>query len=132
MFQYKRVTQFYETDAMGIIHHANYVYLMEEARLSFVRQIPGSGNNPLGPINYPLLSCEVQYKKPLYFNDNVIVDFEVEAKAARLIFQYQIRTERSEHPVAFGKTVHAAYDMKAQRATKIPQAVIDFLAQRRK
>lgn len=124
--------QFYETDAMGIIHHANYVYIMEEARLSFVRQIPKSGANPLGPINYPLLSCEVEYKKPLYFNDDVTIDFEVEAKAARLIFTYQMSTERFEKPVAFGKTVHAAYDMKAQRATKIPQAVIDFLEQRRK
>ena len=31
--------QYYETDMMGIAHHANYVHWMEEARIDFLDQL---------------------------------------------------------------------------------------------
>ena len=132
MFQYKRVMQFYETDAMGIIHHANYVLAMEEARLQFLRLVNSEVKDPLGEINYPLISCHVDYKKPLHFNDEVTIDYEVEAQAAKLIFNYSFHAKSIDKPVAFGKTVHAAFDMKERRATRIPQVILDFLAEREK
>lgn len=36
---YSRKTHYYETDQMGIIHHANYIHWMEEARVDFMDQI---------------------------------------------------------------------------------------------
>ena len=34
-----RTAQYYETDRMGVIHHANYIHWMEEARISFLDQL---------------------------------------------------------------------------------------------
>ena len=31
--------QYYETDMMGVAHHANYIRWMEEARIDFMNQI---------------------------------------------------------------------------------------------
>ena len=31
--------QYYETDMMGVVHHANYIHWMEEARIDFMNQI---------------------------------------------------------------------------------------------
>ena len=36
---YLRFAQFYETDAMGIIYHANYIHWMEEARIDMMDQL---------------------------------------------------------------------------------------------
>jgi len=36
---YIRKAQFYETDQMGVIHHANYIHWFEEARVDFLEQI---------------------------------------------------------------------------------------------
>ena len=36
---YCRKVQFYETDAMGIVHHANYIHWMEEARVDYMEQM---------------------------------------------------------------------------------------------
>lgn len=36
---YARQAQFYETDQMGIIHHANYIHWFEEARVDLLRQL---------------------------------------------------------------------------------------------
>ena len=35
----KRKVQYYETDMMGIVHHANYLHWMEEARIDFMDQM---------------------------------------------------------------------------------------------
>ena len=32
-YSYKHRVNYYETDAMGIVHHSNYVRWMEEARI---------------------------------------------------------------------------------------------------
>ena len=39
MFCYQRRPQYHETDQMGIIHHANYIKWMEEARIAFLAEI---------------------------------------------------------------------------------------------
>ena len=36
---YVRKIQYYETDMMGIAHHANYIHWMEEARIDFMDQL---------------------------------------------------------------------------------------------
>ena len=33
---FHRKVQYYETDMMGITHHANYIHWMEEARIDFM------------------------------------------------------------------------------------------------
>ena len=39
MFTYRRRAQYHETDQMGIIHHANYVKWMEEARIRYMEEL---------------------------------------------------------------------------------------------
>ena len=36
---YEHKTQYYETDQMGIIHHANYLHWFEEARIDIMDQL---------------------------------------------------------------------------------------------
>ncbi len=127
-YQYKRLLQFYETDAMGIIHHANYILLMEEARLQFLRKLHGdSGGNILGEVNYPLVSCHVDYKVALQFNEELKVDYQVSTLGAKLVFDYTLWTKSVDKPAAFGKTVHVAFDMAKSRAIRLPTYVTDFL-----
>ena len=39
MEPYVRPVQYYETDMMGVAHHANYLHWMEEARIDFMDRI---------------------------------------------------------------------------------------------
>ena len=133
-FQYKRRTHFYETDAMGVIHHANYLLFFEEARLQFLAQVTESqsgqnfsGQNFLKNINYPLIHCEVDYRKSLDFNEEMLIHYDVKAKKARLVFDYSLTIKNFNKPVAFGKTVHVAFDMKRRKTIRLPVQVLDFL-----
>jgi len=124
-FSYSRRLQFYETDAMGIIHHAIFVKLFEEARVELLRH---HGLLQLEEINYPVLELDVKYKNPLYFDDEVTVLVRPSMAGARVFFEYEATTKRFPDPVAFGKTVHVAMDMKTRRPIKVPQAVADLLS----
>lgn len=130
MFVYNRRAQFYETDAMGIIHHGNYILYLEEARVHWLRQLPFyTDGNMLSDINFPVLHCEVQFKNPLYFDDDVSIEVQASAEKVRLTFEYVLKTKRFDKPVAFGKTVHAVMDMKTRKPIRLPQEILDGIAQ---
>lgn len=119
-FQYNRRIQFYETDAMGIVHHAIYLHLFEEARVEFLREKGFLQNKSLDQINYPVLDVQIQYQKPLYFDDEVDILLNVKTDQVRLYFSYEIKTKRYPESVAFGKTVHIAMDMTTRKPIRLP------------
>src|SRR5699024_2949406 len=72
MKDYIRTAQYYETDQMGIIHHANYIRWMEEARIDMLSQMgyPYRRFEEMGYIS-PVLHAECEYKKSVKFDDEV-------------------------------------------------------------
>lgn len=78
MNTYKHTVQYYETDKMGITHHSNYIRFMEEARVSFLKNI-GFGYDKLekeGVIS-PVISISCDYKKPTTFADEIEIEISV-------------------------------------------------------
>lgn len=78
MFFYKRRAQYHETDQMGIIHHANYVKWMEEARIRFMDEL-GMGYREMERmgIQSPVADISVSYKKSVCFDDEVEIHVSV-------------------------------------------------------
>ena len=68
----KHKVQYYETDMMGVTHHANYLRWMEEARIDFMDQIgfPYRRMEAEGVFS-PVKSIRVNYLKPCTFGDEV-------------------------------------------------------------
>ena len=64
--------QYYETDMMGVTHHANYIRWMEEARIDFMDRIgfPYRRMEAEGVLS-PVKSLQVNYLKPCTFGDEV-------------------------------------------------------------
>lgn len=60
--------QYYETDQMGIIHHANYLHWFEEARIDMMEQM-GMGYDLMEKqgIISPVLSVHCDYKSMARF-----------------------------------------------------------------
>ena len=67
MFTYTRTAQYHETDQMGVIHHANYLKWMEEARIAFLDSVGLSYRGvEQGGIVSPVTAVTVEYKRPVY------------------------------------------------------------------
>lgn len=105
---------------MGIVHHAIYLHLFEEARVEFLREMGFLQKKSLEQINYPVLEAHVQYQKPLYFDDVVDIVLNLKTDQLRLYFDYEIKTKRYPESVAFGKTVHIAMDMTNRKPIRLP------------
>ncbi len=108
---------------MGIVHHAIYLHLFEDARVELLRENGFLAQKSLDQINYPLLDSQVSYKKPLYFDDEVEVLVTLTSDQLRLSFQYEIKTKRYPEPAAFGKTTHVAMDMKTRKPIRLPDVL---------
>ena len=68
----KHKVQYYETDMMGVTHHANYIHWMEEARIEFMDRIgfPYKRMEEEGVLCV-VKSMQVNYLKPCTFGDEV-------------------------------------------------------------
>lgn len=78
--------RFVETDAMGIVHHSNYLHYLEVTRIEYLRSIghPYSANREAG-LDAAVLECRVRYLVPLRFDDVVTVHLRL-AGATRATF----------------------------------------------
>ena len=114
MKPYIRKVQYYETDMMGIVHHANYIHWMEEARIDFMDQLGYSyaqmeGNGIFSPVRS--LACD--YKHPCTFQDTIAITVSVAAfSGARLVLRYEIR--KDEKLICEARSEHAFMDEKGQ------------------
>ena len=80
MKSYRKKVQYYETDMMGIAHHANYIRWMEEARIDFLDQLgfPYARMEADGIIS-PVRAVSCQYKKPCTFGDALRIAVTVDS-----------------------------------------------------
>ena len=80
MKPYSRRVQYYETDMMGIVHHANYIRWMEEARVDFMERIgfPYAVLEAKGVFS-PVRSLRCDYKRPCTFGDKIDITVSLES-----------------------------------------------------
>ena len=62
MFAYTRKAQYHETDQMGIIHHANYIKWMEEARLAYLEKL-GLSKKEIAALKDRLVMCVLSFPR---------------------------------------------------------------------
>ena len=105
-FAFHRYVAFCETDAMGVVHHANYVRYFEEARVAWMR------HHGLNECHYPnsdhvlaVLNSQCEHLQPMRFGDHFTVSLQLRAKRLRIQFRYAIfLSDQVETPVALGQT----------------------------
>ena len=118
MERYSRAVFYYETDKMSIVHNANYLRILEEARLDFMAQagIPYTRIEENG-ILIPVVDAYVRYHHTLQFGDTFLVAVKLtDFNGIRMAFSYEIRRKGDEILIAEGKTSHCFID----EATRIP------------
>ncbi|MAJ59738.1 MAG: hypothetical protein CBC48_06955 [bacterium TMED88] len=111
---------FYETDAMGIVHHANYPRFFEEARVRWLDEHDQSYSVYLNRgIHFAVTRCEVDYHQSARFDDALAVKTALDwVRGASLRMIYFV--ECDGRLIASGATEHAAVD-DSGRVRRIPR-----------
>ena len=107
MKPYLRRVQYYETDMMGVAHHANYIHWMEEARIDFMDQLgfPYAEMERKGVLS-PVKAFSCEYKHQCTFGDEISISVATESfNGVVMTIVYEMKngagdtvcTARSEH-----------------------------------
>lgn len=116
-----------ETDAMGVVYHANYLPWFEIARIALFEKI-GVSYRKLEEQGYlmPVLEAHLKYIAPARFDDLVRVTVTMdEMPRVRIRVTYTVTL--NGRVITTGETLHAFMDREA-RAVKPPPAVLDAIA----
>ena len=110
-----------ETDAMGIVHHSNYVIWLEMGRVAFLDQLgfPYREVEKRGVL-LVVTQVGVKYRRPAVFDDEIILTTRLGALKSRLV-RFEYAMERADGALlAEGFTEHIATDLE-KRTVPIPQ-----------
>jgi acyl-CoA thioester hydrolase len=118
-FRHRIRVRFAETDAMGIVHHSNYLLYLEETRVEYLRAL-GHPYDELRAdgVDYAVLESFVQYRQPLRFDDQLDVHLVMSA-ATRATFQMAYLLTVGGEVRATAVTAHGAVS-PAGRPVRLP------------
>ena len=116
----RHAVPFYETDAMGIVHHSNHVRYYELGRIAFLEehdqpyeQYVASG------MHFATTRIEVDYHRPARFADVVEITVwceEVRFASLRMAYVLRVRDEI----IATGASDHASVD-ESGKVCRLPK-----------
>jgi acyl-CoA thioester hydrolase len=117
---------FYDTDAMRIVHHANFVRYLELARLRFLEEhLQPYASFVAQGLHFAVTRCEIDFLAPARFDDALEIRCWLRfARGASLGIAY--RVERDGTLLAAAATEHAMVD-DSGRLARIPAAQRDAL-----
>ncbi len=95
------VRVYYEdTDAGGVVYHANYLRFMERARTEWLRTLGFEQDKLAQELNivFVVAGLEIAYRKPARFNDALFISAKIDTIGrASLVFKQEIWREGSNN-----------------------------------
>jgi acyl-CoA thioester hydrolase len=119
-----------ETDAMGIVHHANFLVWFETGRSEFCRSRGFAYKDMEEQENALMVVAEAycRYKNPAYYDDILTIRTKVlEVRSRSVRFFYEIHRKSDDMLVAEGETQHVVTD-RSQRVRTLPRVYRDLLS----
>ena len=118
---------FHQTDGMRIVHHAQYVNLLENARVAWLEEHDEPYTHYLANgLHFAVTRVDVRYRRAARFDDRLDVRVWVEwVRGASLGIAYAVL--REGEVIATARTEHAMVDDDG-RPVRIPRARRDALS----
>ena len=128
---YRRRAYYYETDKMGIVHHSNYVRILEESRVDLMTKagLPFIEVEQMG-LMIPVLEVSLQYKFPLRFDDEFeVVPTLTDFNGCKFTVRYEINNLTTGKLALTAQTKHCFTDdklMPVRLKKKFPEVYEKF------
>ena len=112
-----------DTDSGGVVYYANYLKFLERARTEALFSIGYSNNKIQQDFNSLIIvkSCNIEYKKPTYLEDELTVRSFVKSITKTSFFMNQIITRNNE--VIVESQIHLVFVNKDGKPKKIPEQI---------
>ncbi|MBE8955045.1 MAG: acyl-CoA thioesterase [Quinella sp. 2Q5] len=100
--------KFFDTDTMGVVHHANYIRWFETGRVEFLRALNLTLTEMMDDgIVFPIVEIGAKFHAPAKFDDEIEIETTAEALTrAKMKFRYVIRKRGDEKILADGSSTN--------------------------
>ena len=122
-FFHKLKIYYEDTDSGGVVYYANYLKFLERARTEALFSI-GFSNKKIQNLFKSLIivkSCNIEYKKPAYLEDELKIRSFVKSITKTSFFMNQIITKNDD--VIVESQVHLVFTNKDGKPVKIPDEI---------
>jgi acyl-CoA thioester hydrolase len=118
--------RFFETDLMGIVHHATYLTYVEAGRVEYLRR-RGADYRALMDRGFhmPVVEARLHYRRTARFDEELVVETRL-GTATRVTVRFDYRVLRGDELLVEGHTLLACVDT-AHKPRRIPADVADLL-----
>lgn len=117
-----------DTDAGGIVYHANYLNFCERARTEYIRDC-GLTNSDIRDeygIVIVVRHIDINYTAPGRLEDSLTVESEI-IETGRTSFLMRQIVKRDDHPLATLLVKLVCMDVVTAKATRIPEKLMNIL-----
>ena len=107
-FTYSRRVRYYETDRMGVVHHSNYLRLLEDARMEWMDScvMPYRQMERMGLI-VPAAEAQERFLNYLRFDDPFSVTLRLaEYTGVKMTFTYEVRNDETGDVCLTARSTH--------------------------
>lgn len=114
---------FYDTDAMAVVHHANYIRWFEIGRVEFLRKA-GITLNELMEDGYvfPITEIQAKYVNSARFDDELLIETTPESLTkVKMAFNYRILRASDNTVLVTGFSQNVFTSMKTGRIIRLPE-----------
>ncbi len=122
-FFYKLKVYYEDTDAAKVVYYANYLKFLERARTEALISIGFSNRKIQEKFNALIIvkSCNIEYKKPSFLEDELIVRSFVKSITKTSFFMNQVISKGNE--IIVEAQVHLVFINKESKPVKIPDEI---------
>lgn len=118
-----------DTDAGGVVYHANYLCYMERGRTEFLRErgLSVRAMHDQGII-FPVVAIEAHYRAPARLDDLLVVETQiVELKNSSFVAAQQV-IRKEDRKLLVEARVKLACVGEGMRAKRLPQEIRELFA----
>ena len=114
---------FYDTDAMAVVHHANYIRWFEIGRVEFLRAAGITLNELMADgFVFPITEVQASYTASGKFDDDLVIETTPTALTrVKMAFDYRILREADGTVLVTGHTQHVFTSMATGKITRLPE-----------
>lgn len=119
---YRRV-RFYDTDEMGVAHHANYLRWFENGRVEFLRAVGITLNEMVDDgILFPIVEISAKYFHPARFDEEIEIETTgVAITKAKWEFSYTVRRVSDGEILVEGFSRNVFTNAATGKITRLPE-----------
>ena len=126
-FFHKLKVYYEDTDSGGVVYYANYLKFLERARTEALFSIGFSNRKIQDQFNSLIIvkSCNIEYKKPAYLEDNLTVRSFIKSISKTSFFMNQIILK--ENDIIVEAQIHLVFVNNDGKPVKIPEDIYSKL-----